>query len=145
MQMRLVAPRCSPSAMCAYSKLHALQEGFWRRCQLSHGTRRAQAVARGDAVTVGQAWQQVQAGKVQPDIDSLNTLLKCAPSQQPPLLHLTSLSPAKLSIHTLIPITLLPLGPAVQGILPHERRCGGGGGGGEDHCARRPAALLPHP
>ena len=43
----------------------------------------AQAVARGDAVTVGQAWQQVQAGKVQPDIDSLNTLLKCAPSPTP--------------------------------------------------------------
>ena len=35
-----------------------------------------QAVASGDADAVGQAWQAVKAGSVQPDIDSLNTLLK---------------------------------------------------------------------
>ena len=35
-----------------------------------------QAVESGDAETVGQAWQAVKAGSVQPDIDSLNTLLK---------------------------------------------------------------------
>ena len=78
--------------------------GVKRRCQLSLGTRRAQAVARGDAVTVGQAWQQVQAGRLQPDIDSLNTLLKRAPSQYPPLLHPTrSLQPSS-SNNTLIQI-----------------------------------------
>ena len=31
-----------------------------------------QAVAKGDAVTLGQAWQQVRVGDVQPDVDSLN-------------------------------------------------------------------------
>ena len=36
----------------------------------------SQAVESGDAETVGQAWQAVKAGSVQPDIDSLNTLLK---------------------------------------------------------------------
>lgn len=41
-----------------------------------------QAVATGDAVTVGQAWQQVRLGDVRPDVDSLNTLLKCAPADQ---------------------------------------------------------------
>ena len=35
-----------------------------------------QAVENGDADKVGQAWQAVKAGAVQPDIDSLNTLLK---------------------------------------------------------------------
>ena len=33
----------------------------------------------GDADTMGQAWQAVKTGSVQPDIDSLNTLLKCVP------------------------------------------------------------------
>ena len=33
-----------------------------------------QAVVSGDADTVGQAWQAVKAGSVQPDIDSPQTL-----------------------------------------------------------------------
>jgi len=45
--------------------------------------RAAQAVATGDAVTVGQAWQQVASGDVAPDVDSLNTLLKCRPHPPP--------------------------------------------------------------
>lgn len=35
-----------------------------------------QAVETGDADGMGQAWQAVRTGSVQPDIDSLNTLLK---------------------------------------------------------------------
>ena len=41
---------------------------------LLHAT---QAVVNGDALTVGQAWQEVQAGAVEPDIDALNLMLKC--------------------------------------------------------------------
>ena len=37
-----------------------------------------QAVENSDAVTVGQAWLEVRHGTVQPDIDSLNALLKYA-------------------------------------------------------------------
>ena len=36
-----------------------------------------QAVANGDAETVGQAWRDVKSGNVKPDIDSLNQLLRC--------------------------------------------------------------------
>ncbi len=35
-----------------------------------------QAVETGDADTMGQAWQAVKTGSVQPDIDSLNVLIK---------------------------------------------------------------------
>ena len=38
----------------------------------------------GEAITVGQAWQEVEVGAGQPDIDidSLNAMLKCAPIPQ---------------------------------------------------------------
>ena len=89
------------SSVCLQREAHDL--GVKRLFQRSLSTRRAQAVVRGDAVTVGQAWQQVQAGRVQPDIDSLNTLLKCASRQQPPLPHpIPSLQPSR-SNHTLPP------------------------------------------
>lgn len=72
-----------PSQPCIWSRAHRAGRGH--RCRLPfepavrliRPERAAQAVATGDAVTVGQAWQQVASGDVAPDVESLNTLLKC--------------------------------------------------------------------
>lgn len=85
----------------------------------------AQAVESGEAITVGQAWQEVHVGAGQPDvdIDSLNAMLKCAPAHwrhlapQPwtaALLH----APLQLRIGSSISMHWSILGRMAGGCMP---------------------------
>ncbi|KAK9845448.1 hypothetical protein WJX81_006660 [Elliptochloris bilobata] len=76
---------CSQESNGALAPLKAANAGAAPALHVARGAcelatfndRLHEAVAKGDAVTVGQAWQQVRGGDVRPDVDSLNTLLKC--------------------------------------------------------------------